>query len=149
MFADARAELRRVGCNSGTVDGYWTSSSQKALELFNKHAGLKLDVKAASIEAAVEARTGRICPLICETGLSGGCVPLDEHPVQLLRAYEIVLRLVAVVYGKCEKRAAAPRSPGRWLSHPSRFDCARIEMKRGRHRDPCRQIRDEKQPRPE
>jgi hypothetical protein len=26
-----------------------------------------------------------------------GSVPLDEHPVQLLRAYEIVLRLVAVI----------------------------------------------------
>jgi len=62
------AELRRVGCNSGTVDGNWTASSQKALKLFNKHAGLKLDVKATSVDAAVEARTGRICPLICETG---------------------------------------------------------------------------------
>ena len=62
------AELRRVGCNSGTVDGNWTASSQKALKLFNKHPGLKLDVKATSVDAAVEARTGRICPLICETG---------------------------------------------------------------------------------
>ena len=68
MFADARAELRRVGCNSGTVDGNWTASSQKTLELFNEHSGLKLDVKAASVDAAVEARTGRICLLICETG---------------------------------------------------------------------------------
>jgi Putative peptidoglycan binding domain len=65
-----QAELRRVGCNSGTVDGNWSPASQKALELFNQHAGLKLDVKAASVDAldAVKARTGRICPLICETG---------------------------------------------------------------------------------
>ena len=65
-----QAELRRVGCNTGAVDGNWNSTSQKALDLFNKNAGMKLDVKTASIDAldAVKGKTGRICPLICETG---------------------------------------------------------------------------------
>ena len=65
-----QAELRRVGCNTGTVDGNWNAASQKALELFNKHAGMKLDVKTASVDAldAVKGKTGRICPLICEHG---------------------------------------------------------------------------------
>ena len=65
-----QAELRRVGCNTGAVDGSWSTASQKALDLFNKHAGMKLDVKTASLDAldAVKASTGRICPLICETG---------------------------------------------------------------------------------
>jgi uncharacterized caspase-like protein len=65
-----QAELRRVGCNTGTVDGNWNSASQKALELFNKHAGMKLDVKTASVDTldAVKGKTGRVCPLICETG---------------------------------------------------------------------------------
>jgi uncharacterized caspase-like protein len=65
-----QAELRRVGCNSGTVDGNWNAASQKALDLFNKHAGMKLEVKAASADAldAVKSKTGRICPLVCETG---------------------------------------------------------------------------------
>jgi uncharacterized caspase-like protein len=65
-----QAELRRVGCNTGAVDGNWSAASQKALDLFNKHAGMKLDVKAASTDAldAVKGKTGRICPLICETG---------------------------------------------------------------------------------
>jgi len=65
-----QSELRRVGCNMDAVDGNWNAASQKALDLFNKHAGLKLEVKAASADAldAVKARTGRICPLICETG---------------------------------------------------------------------------------
>jgi uncharacterized caspase-like protein len=64
-----QAELRRVGCNTGTVDGNWNAASQKALDLFNKHAGMKLDVKAASADAldAVKGKTGRICPLICES----------------------------------------------------------------------------------
>jgi hypothetical protein len=40
------------------------------LEQFNKYAGLKFDVKLASADAldAVKAKTGRICPLVCENG---------------------------------------------------------------------------------
>lgn len=65
-----QAELRRVGCNTGAVDGTWSTASQKALDLFNKHSGMKLDVKAASSDAldAVKAKTGRICPVVCDTG---------------------------------------------------------------------------------
>ena len=65
-----QAELRRVGCNTGMVDGTWSTASQRALDLFNKHSGMKLDVKTASADAldAVKGKTGRICPLVCETG---------------------------------------------------------------------------------
>jgi hypothetical protein len=65
-----QAELRRVGCNPGVVDGDWSEASQKALNLFNKHSGMKLEVKAASIDAldAVRGKPGRVCPLICGAG---------------------------------------------------------------------------------
>jgi uncharacterized caspase-like protein len=65
-----QAELRRVGCNTGTADGNWNVASQKALDLFNKHSGMKLDVKTASVDAldAVKGKTNRICPLICDHG---------------------------------------------------------------------------------
>jgi uncharacterized caspase-like protein len=65
-----QAELRRVGCSTGTVDGNWNAASQRALDLFNKHAGMKLEVKIASSDAldAVKGKTGRVCPLICEFG---------------------------------------------------------------------------------
>ena len=65
-----QAELRRVGCNTGAVDGTWNAASQRALDLFNKHAGMKLEVKAASADAldAVKGKSARICPLICEFG---------------------------------------------------------------------------------
>jgi len=65
-----QAELRRVGCNTGAVDGNWNAASQKALDLFNKHAGMKLDAKAASADAldAVKGKSSRVCPLVCETG---------------------------------------------------------------------------------
>jgi uncharacterized caspase-like protein len=65
-----QSELRRVGCNTGAVDGNWSAASQKALDLFNKHAGMKLDVMTASADAldAVKGKTSRICPLVCEFG---------------------------------------------------------------------------------
>lgn len=65
-----QAHLKRVGCNSGNVDGNWDDSSRKALELFNKNAQTKFDVKLASLDAldAVRARPDRVCPLICAKG---------------------------------------------------------------------------------
>jgi uncharacterized caspase-like protein len=65
-----QAELRRVGCNTGAVDGNWNAASQRALDLFNRHSGLKLDVKTASVDAldAVKGKTARVCPLVCEYG---------------------------------------------------------------------------------
>jgi hypothetical protein len=69
-----QAELRRVGCNTGSVDGNWNAASQRALELFNKHAGMKLDTKSASADAlgAVRTKAGRICPLTCHAGYRAG-----------------------------------------------------------------------------
>jgi uncharacterized caspase-like protein len=65
-----QAHLKRVGCNAGTVDGAWDDSSRKALELFNKNANTRFDVKIASLEAldTVRAKTDRVCPLICAKG---------------------------------------------------------------------------------
>jgi uncharacterized caspase-like protein len=65
-----QAELRRVGCNTGAVDGNWNIASQRALDLFNKHAGMKLDVKIANVDAldAVRSKAARVCPLICDHG---------------------------------------------------------------------------------
>jgi uncharacterized caspase-like protein len=65
-----QSELRRVGCKTGEIDGEWNASGRRALSAFNDHAGTKLDVKLASLDAldAVRARTGRVCPLDCERG---------------------------------------------------------------------------------
>ena len=65
-----QAELRRVGCNTGAVDGNWNAASQRSLDLFNKHAGVKLEAKVASVDAldAVKSKTTRVCPLICDHG---------------------------------------------------------------------------------
>ena len=62
--------MRRVGCNTGAVDGNWNAASQRSLDLFNKHAGMKLEVKVASVDAldAVKGKATRVCPLICDHG---------------------------------------------------------------------------------
>ena len=65
-----QVELRRVGCNTGAINETWNAAAQKSLELFNKNAGMKLDVKTASLDSldAVKGKTARVCPLICEFG---------------------------------------------------------------------------------
>jgi hypothetical protein len=65
-----QVELRRVGCLKEAADGEWASSSRRALELFNRNAGTKFDVKVASLDAldAIKAKPSRICPPVCEQG---------------------------------------------------------------------------------
>lgn len=65
-----QAHLNRVGCNPGTVDGNWNDGSKKALELFNKNANTKFEIKLASLDAldAVRSKPDRICPLTCAKG---------------------------------------------------------------------------------
>jgi len=65
MTRSLQVELRRVGCLTGSANGEWTSASRRSLELFNKYAGMKLEVKLASLDAldAIKARPDRICPL--------------------------------------------------------------------------------------
>ena len=65
-----QAHLKRVGCNSGSVDGNWDDSSRKALDFFNKNAKTQFDIKLASLDAldAVRNKPDRVCPLICAKG---------------------------------------------------------------------------------
>jgi hypothetical protein len=77
-----QGELKRVGCDPGNVDGDWNAASRRALENFNKHAGSKLDVKVASLDAlgVIRSKRSRICPLACDRGsrVQGArCVPIE------------------------------------------------------------------------
>ena len=79
-----QAHLKRVGCNPSNVDGKWDDGSRKALELFNKNAQTKFEVKLASLDAldAVRGKTDRVCPLVCDSGYvlnsSGACEKKPE-----------------------------------------------------------------------
>jgi hypothetical protein len=70
LARSVQSELKRVGCFAGSVDGEWNAASRRSLDMFNKRAGTKFDLKLASIDMlnAIMARTSRICPLICEHG---------------------------------------------------------------------------------
>ncbi len=65
-----QAELRRVGCLTGAADGEWNAASRRSMALFNRHAGTKLDVKLASLDAlqTIKLKSARVCPLVCEHG---------------------------------------------------------------------------------
>jgi uncharacterized caspase-like protein len=70
LAKSVQIELRRVGCLTGAADGEWTAASQRSLTLFNRNAGTRLDVKAASLDAldAIKQKSSRVCPLVCEHG---------------------------------------------------------------------------------
>jgi uncharacterized caspase-like protein len=79
-----QTELRRVGCNTGAVDGNWNAAAQRSLDLFNKNTGMKFDVKVASLDAldAVKAKPTRVCPLICDHGFKADgdrCTKITCH----------------------------------------------------------------------
>jgi hypothetical protein len=70
LAKSVQIELRRVGCLTAAADGDWNKASRRSLELFNRNAGTRLDVKLASLDAldAIKSRPARVCPLICEYG---------------------------------------------------------------------------------
>src|SRR5262249_26342896 len=63
-----QAELKRVGCKSGEVEGEWNASAQRGLSLFINTAGTNSDAKADSLAAlaAVRGKRGGVCPLDCD-----------------------------------------------------------------------------------
>jgi uncharacterized caspase-like protein len=98
-------ELRRVGCNTGSVDGNWNDASRRALDLFNKHAGMKLDTKIASADAldAVKSKLSRICPLTCDRGYRADgerCLKIECGAGSFLNDDN-----------QCEAKKIAPRRP--------------------------------------
>jgi uncharacterized caspase-like protein len=105
-----QAHLKRVGCNTGSLDGIWDESSRTALGLFNKNAGTKFDVKLASLDAldAVRGKTDRICPLVCGKGQK----PDGDRCIQTACRSGYVMNS----NGECEKRpepVANNRAPAR------------------------------------
>lgn len=127
LARDLQIELKRVGCDPGTADGKWSAKSRSALGLFNRHAGTRLDVKAASLGAleAVRGKDARVCPLVCGTGMrleGETCVaiPAPDKPAAKPQASrppqpERALRERPVrdrVINRREERRAAPGGGG-------------------------------------
>jgi uncharacterized caspase-like protein len=101
-----QAHLKRVGCDPGNADGKWDDASRKALELFNKNAQTKFDIRLASLDAldAVRGKTDRVCPLVCAKGQKAE----GDRCVQIGCSAGYVLNSS----GACEKRPEpAARQP--------------------------------------
>jgi hypothetical protein len=74
-----QAELKRVGCDPGNVDGVWDDKAKRALAEFARLSKVALANEAPTSEAlqAVLGQKDRICALQCgphETERGGRCV---------------------------------------------------------------------------
>jgi uncharacterized caspase-like protein len=106
-----QAHLKRVGCNSGQIDGNWDDNARNALALFNQNAHTSFDVKLASLDAleAVRGKIDRVCPLICGKGrLADGerCRPIGCSSGFFLSSS-----------GECEKRSEPAYKPREAVRH--------------------------------
>jgi uncharacterized caspase-like protein len=80
-----QAELKRVGCDPGAIDGVWGVGAREALAEFIRLAKLSLPAEpsAAALDA-VSSHKKRVCPLRCEADermVDGRCVA-KARPVQ-------------------------------------------------------------------
>ena len=74
-----QAELKRVGCDPGPVDGKWSGKTKEALGDFARSAKVTLPTTEPSGTAleALASRKERVCPLECDKGerqVNGKCV---------------------------------------------------------------------------
>jgi tetratricopeptide (TPR) repeat protein len=63
LARDIQAELKRVGCDPGSVDGKWGKNAEMALQKFASHAKVvvSLEPAAATLEI-LTAQQSRVCP---------------------------------------------------------------------------------------
>lgn len=74
-----QAELKRVGCFEGAVDGVWDGRTKTALVDFGRRAKLEVatDAPTAAAVETLKSRRDRVCPLECGPGRierNGQCV---------------------------------------------------------------------------
>jgi uncharacterized caspase-like protein len=114
-----QAELRRVGCLTGSADGNWNNASQRSLTQFNRYAGTRLDTKVASVDTldTIKLKSSRVCPLVCEHGFQADgdrCVKITCAEGSFLNDNN-----------ECEKRRAKKPVATRERPEPRRFPEAR------------------------
>jgi hypothetical protein len=105
MARSLQAELTRVGCYAGPVNGSWDARTRHALAIFNDRAKTRLDITTASSAAleTVRQRTDRICAEVCARGfrLSGDTCVRQCRPGTVLED------------GRCHRQRARAARGGR------------------------------------
>ena len=85
-----QTELKRVGCDPGSMDGKWGAKAKEALAEFVRRTQVVLpseEPTAAALEA-LATRTDRICPLDCDKGekeINSKCIA-ETKPAKKARA---------------------------------------------------------------
>ncbi len=125
LTGQLQSELRRVGCDPGPATTDWRDGSRHALDDYNKNAGTRFDIGAASPEAlqSVRGQTSRVCPLICERGMrleGETCVAIECNPDD----------------ATCEKPAAAAPSQAQSPSDSRPLQQEDLEEKPARQAQP-------------
>jgi hypothetical protein len=77
-------ELKRVGCDPGSIDGRWGPKVRSAIADFSKRTSVELaaDEPTPTALAALRAQEGRVCPPQCITGeveKNGNCVAVPRQ----------------------------------------------------------------------
>jgi uncharacterized caspase-like protein len=113
LVRELQAELRRVGCDPGAVNGKWSEDAIDAMRRFNRRAHAKLEVKVASLDAleAVKQHKARVCPLVCRRGYKAE----DDRCVRVACRHGYVRNND----GECERprRRSAERPAARERAH--------------------------------
>jgi hypothetical protein len=65
-----KLQLRQAGCDPGDDSGVWDKNARRALEEFNVHARMHIDINTPSLDAltTLQGKEGRVCPLVCGAG---------------------------------------------------------------------------------
>ena len=65
-----KLQLRQAGCDPGDDSGVWDENARRALENFNVHARMHIDINTPSLDAikTLQGKEGRVCPLVCGNG---------------------------------------------------------------------------------
>lgn len=84
LIRAVQAELNRLGCSVGRVDGNWGRGSEKALREFHRHRGTKLAALEPDSELLerLKATPARVCPLECAKGMearNGRCERIERE----------------------------------------------------------------------
>lgn len=81
LTRDLQAELKRVGCYGGTINGAWTPSTRRAMSAFMERVNATLPIGEPDyiLLSLVHGHAGQACGIACPSGQtaspSGRCLP--------------------------------------------------------------------------
>jgi hypothetical protein len=133
LIRKLQAELARVGCDPGKIDGKWGNKARAALAQFAKLEKITLDEGAPDEDAlaAVSKAKARVCPLVCDADEridAVRCVAKPAEPAaqsEKPRSASAALALTGI-QGEAARRLRIGR-----LQHPESNHICRADLTNG------------------